>query len=349
MLLELSHLYKSFNGQPVLRDIHLAVAEGELVCLLGPSGSGKTTLLRLIAGLEQADAGTIHFEGRDLTPTPIHARGFGLMFQDLALFPHRNVYDNVAFGLRMAHQSHAAIEARVTEVLTLVGLSGFARRDVNLLSGGEQQRVALARALAPHPRLLMFDEPLGALDRLLREQLIGEIREILKRLQLTALYVTHDQAEAFAIADRIAILQGGQIAQVGTPEELYRQPASEFVARFLDLGCVVRGRWIEDEWVETPLGRLLMREQSRTKVIASETKQSPSLTLLLRPEGIQLVSELGENVLEGIVTECRFQRGVYRVTVEAHGFSLRFDCVKHVPEQTQLRFKVEGEVIHNRI
>jgi ABC-type Fe3+/spermidine/putrescine transport system ATPase subunit len=184
MLLELSNIHKSFDGQPILRDIHLDMAEGEIVCLLGPSGSGKTTLLRLIAGLEQADEGMVCFDGRELMPVPIHARGFGLMFQDLALFPHRNVYDNVAFGLRTAQPrlSRTDIEMRVQEVLMLVGLSGFERRDVNWLSGGEQQRVALARSLAPRPRLLMFDEPLGALDRLLREQLIAEIRAILKQL-----------------------------------------------------------------------------------------------------------------------------------------------------------------------
>ena len=240
-LLQVSHIHKSFDGAPLLRDVSFDVAPSEIVCLLGPSGCGKTTLLNIIAGLEQAESGQVLVEGQDISGVPVHRRGFGLMFQDLALFPHKNVRDNVAFGLRMAGLAPQAIDARVSEVLELVGLAGFEQRDVNQLSGGEQQRVALARSLAPRPRLLMLDEPLSSLDRTLRERLMNELRDILTRVGQTAIYVTHDQQEAFALADRVVILNAGRVAQIGTPQEVYRAPADAFVARFLGLTNLIRG------------------------------------------------------------------------------------------------------------
>ena len=339
MLLELSHIHKSFDAQLILRDVRLTVETGEIVCLLGPSGSGKTTLLRIVAGLERADSGVARFDGRDLAASPIHTRGFGLMFQDLALFPHRNVFENVAFGLRMARLPRVEIDARVAEALTLVGLRGFERRDVNLLSGGEQQRVALARALAPRPRLLMFDEPLGALDRLLREQLIGEIRAILKQLGMTALYVTHDQAEAFAIADRIAILHEGQVAQEGAPEALYHQPRSAFVARFLDLGYVVAVTRVEGEWVETALGRLRLQQPEPLR------GDNEVGHVLIRPERVNIVTEPSDDMLEGVVVQSRFQRGLYRVTIDVHGE--RLQCDANAPHMLgeRVRLKIEAEWI----
>ncbi|MFN8566897.1 MAG: ABC transporter ATP-binding protein [Kouleothrix sp.] len=224
------NLYKSYGGAPALRGVSLALAPGSIVGLLGPSGCGKTTLLRLIAGLEQADSGSIAFDGRPIDDLPTHLRGFGLMFQDYALFPHHDVAGNVAFGLRMHNLPRAQITARVAEMLDLVGLAGYARRRVYELSGGERQRVALARSLAPSPRLLMLDEPLGALDRALRERLLDELRSILKRVGVTSVYVTHDQAEAFAVADWLVLMRAGQVAQQGLPEQVYRQPASQFVA-----------------------------------------------------------------------------------------------------------------------
>lgn len=247
-LLRVENVSKQYDNAPLLREISFGVAAGEIVCLLGPSGTGKTTLLRIIAGLEDADAGRVMFDDRDMTGVPPHERGFGMMFQDLALFPHKNVFDNVAFGLRMMRGSRSAsadeITTRVNEALELVGLDAakFAQRDVNRLSGGEQQRVALARTIAPRPRLIMFDEPLGALDRILREDLVGELRALLKRLHITAIYVTHDQDEAFAIADRLVLLNGGRIEQMGTPNELYAHPANAFVARFMGLTNLVEIR-----------------------------------------------------------------------------------------------------------
>lgn len=244
--LEVIRVSKAFGRTAVLREVSFAVEAGEILCLLGPSGCGKTTLLRIVAGLERPDSGHVRFEGQDLAGVPVHRRGFGLMFQDYALFPHKSVAENVAFGLRMAPKEQrldrASLQRRVAEMLTLVNLAGYEARRVHELSGGEQQRVALARSLAPRPRLLMLDEPLGSLDRVLREDLMLELRRILKRVGTTALYVTHDQQEAFAIADRVVILNRGRVEQIGAPAAVYRRPATPFVARFLGMQNLLAGR-----------------------------------------------------------------------------------------------------------
>ncbi len=259
-LLQISHLSKTFGGQLILDAVSLDINAREIVCLLGPSGCGKTTLLRIIAGLETADSGTVRFEERDLLHVPVHQRHFGLMFQDFALFPHKNVWNNVIFGLRMQHLSDQQIQQLGQEALDLVGLRGFEKRNVHQLSGGERQRVALARSLAPKPKLLMLDEPLGALDRQLREELMIELRRILQAAHLTSIYVTHDQAEAFAVADRVAVLNAGRIEQLDTPAAVYAQPASEFVARFLGMPNLIGGTVLscaaQVAVINTPIGRL---------------------------------------------------------------------------------------------
>jgi len=241
-MIEVRNIWKSFEGKPLLTGVSFTVQQGETVCLLGASGSGKSTLLRIIAGLEEPEQGQVLWDGEDLKDVPVHLRHFGLMFQDYALFPHRSVAENVAFGLRMMGTPAEEIRRRVSEALERVNLSGFENRRTTDLSGGEQQRVALARALVPEPRLLMLDEPLGALDRSLREQLLDELRKLLHASGVPAIYVTHDQEEAFAIADRLILLHNGEIAQEGTPPEVYSQPKSPWVARFLGMGNLVEGR-----------------------------------------------------------------------------------------------------------
>lgn len=238
-MLEIRDLSVAYGDTRVLDSVSLDAADGELVAILGPSGAGKSTLLRAIAGLVSPQAGRIAWDGLDLALVPPHERSFGLMFQDYALFPHRTVGGNVAFGLRMRGDTPAEIDARVAEVLRWVNLAGFQGRSVSTLSGGEQQRVALARALAPQPRLLMLDEPIGSLDRNLRERLVEELRGVLAEQRITSLYVTHDQDEAMALADRVAIMRSGRIVQTGTPRELWEEPASKWVADFLDLGTFV--------------------------------------------------------------------------------------------------------------
>jgi thiamine transport system ATP-binding protein len=232
-MLTVEGLTVRYGNTVALDGIDLEVADGEVLCVLGPSGCGKSTLLRAIAGLEPPVRGHVEWDGDDLAGVPPHRRQLGLMFQDHTLFPHRDVLGNVAFGLRMRSVPSAQANARAQELLTLVGLSGYERRRVSELSGGEQQRVALARALAPAPRLLMLDEPLGSLDRALRERLMVELRDLFTRLGLTSLYVTHDHDEAFALADRVAVMHDGRIEQLGTPVEVWEHPANEPVARFL--------------------------------------------------------------------------------------------------------------------
>jgi ABC-type Fe3+/spermidine/putrescine transport system ATPase subunit len=245
--LELVGISKSFNEVPAVRDVSLTANHGELVCLLGPSGCGKSTLLRLIAGLEPLDAGSVRFGGKNLAGAAPHTRGFGLMFQDLALFPHMDVLANVGFGLRMQRRTNEVIRRRVDELLELVGLTGYGSRGIHELSGGERQRVALARSLAPAPKLLMLDEPLASLDRVLRESLQTQVRTILKEVGVTAIYVTHDKDEAFAIADSIVFMNDGLVVQAGTPESLFSAPASELVARSMGMRNILPGLLIRTE------------------------------------------------------------------------------------------------------
>ena len=227
-----------FDGAAALDGALLDVDDGEVVTVLGPSGSGKTTLLRVVAGLQVPDSGRVLLDGVDLASTPPHRRDIGLVFQDHALFPHRDVADNVAFGLRMRGDSPEQVASRTAELLDLVGLAGFEQRSVGSLSGGEQQRVALARALAPEPRVLLLDEPLGSLDRRLRDRLLDDLGRLFDELELTAIYVTHDQTEAFMLGDRVAVMRAGRVVQVATPDELWAHPADADVARFLGLANV---------------------------------------------------------------------------------------------------------------
>jgi thiamine transport system ATP-binding protein len=239
-MLEVDEIEVRYGDAVAVDRVSLRVERGEVVCVLGPSGSGKSSLLRAVAGLETPTAGAVRWDGVDVTRTPPHTRGFGLVFQDFALFPHRDVAGNVGFGLRMQGREP---RARVAEVLALVGLIGYESRSPSTLSGGESQRVALARALAPGAGLLLLDEPLGSLDRPLRERLTVELRRLLHEIDAAVVHVTHDQQEALAIADRIVVLRDGRVAQAGTPVDVWRRPADEFVARFLGFANLIPLPW----------------------------------------------------------------------------------------------------------
>jgi len=309
-MLELRQIRLAFGNLEVLRGIDLTVEDGEVLALLGPSGSGKSTLLRVVAGLQRPDAGTVLWNGQDLTRVPPHRRNFGFMFQDFALFPHRSVGENVAFGLRMRHMDRGEIESRVREVLKWVGLSEFQHRPVTNLSGGEQQRVALARSLAPEPQLLMLDEPLGSLDRVLRERLALELRGLLSDPAITGLYVTHDQEEAFTVADRVAIMNEGRIVQAGSPADLWLRPESEWVARFLGMRGLVEAE-VEIGRAVTPWGEFLLPQSLEGRPEGSR------VTLILRPEALFLAGSKGSlSSLRGRVSALTFRDGHYRVMVQ---------------------------------
>ena len=321
--LDIIDVYKSFGETQALRGVSFHVAPQEIVAVLGPSGCGKSTLLGVIAGLEPPDRGDVLWDGTSLKGVPPYQRGFGLMFQDFALFPHRDVFDNVAFAMQMAHRPKARIQARVAEVLDLVGLPGFGKRDVNTLSGGEQQRVALARSLAPQPRLLMLDEPLGSLDRNLRERLVVELREILHRTLQTAIYVTHDQEEAFTLADQVVVMHAGQVEQIGAPQAIYLHPASVFVAGFIGLTNLLSGQAFSHDgrsFVETRIGQLPIHQPAQGPV-----------TVLLRPDAVHLDGK-GPFQLTGTLTETTFRGATCRAVIIVNGLPLRFDF----PSQMQL-------------
>ncbi len=315
-MLEVSEIWKSYEGQPLLCDLSFTVEAGETVCLLGASGSGKSTLLRIIAGLETPERGLVRWDGNDLSPVPVHQRNFGLVFQDYALFPHLTVAENVAFGLQMKKLSAAESGRRVADVLERVNLAGFGPRRVTDLSGGEQQRVALARALAPSPRLLMFDEPLGALDRNLREQLMVELRGILHAGRVPAIYVTHDQEEAFSLADRVLLLHEGRIVRSGTPQEVWDAPGSAWAARFLGAGNVLEGVVGADGQVVTPAGVFQAG-------CAHAHRPGDAVALLLRPSGASPMRsgrsgkplEMASGRTSGRVTDIVFQQERYKVTL----------------------------------
>jgi thiamine transport system ATP-binding protein len=292
-----------FGPVDALDEVDLAVAPGEVVAVLGPSGSGKSTLLRAIAGLQPLDGGTVALDGRDQRGVPPHRRDVGLMFQDHALFPHADVAGNIAFGLRMRGVDRAGAARRVQELLELVGLEGAGRRAVTTLSGGEQQRVALARALAPDPCLLMLDEPLGSLDRPLRERLVGELRDIFVGLHQTVVAVTHDHAEAFTLADRIVVMARGAVLQSGSAAEVWRAPATVEVARFLGFENLVRAR-VRGGVACTPWGEVTV------------TAPDGDVTVLVRGVGVHLDAT---GPIEGIVERVRFRGATTVATLAVPG------------------------------
>jgi iron(III) transport system ATP-binding protein len=347
-MLRLDGVTKRFGSTTAVDDLGFEVVAGEFVSLLGPSGCGKTTTLRLVAGFESPTQGRILVRDQDVTSRPSHRRGIGMVFQNYALFPHFNVFENVAFGLREQGVPRADLGARVQRALERVDLRGYEERKVQQLSGGQQQRVALARALAPEPPLVLLDEPLSNLDAALRERTRLELRALLKSVGITAVFVTHDQEEAFALSDRIALLERGRLQQYGTPEELYNVPSNAFVASFVGRGSELPARLLgfdgERATVEIPTGA-----HWRVRPIGglSAAHSSPLVRLLVRPEALELsaVAAAGSSV----VTERRFAGGFVVYTVRlgetavlvqgASGFQIG-DAVAVVPRSADAVFAV---------
>ena len=313
----LDGLRKSFGAQTVLQDLSLSVEKGEILALLGPSGSGKTTALRLIAGFETPDRGRVVVAGEDLTPLPPERRKFGMVFQHYALFPHLIVGENVAFGLagRGGREENAR---RVSQALTLVDLPGFEDRRVGEISGGQQQRVALARALAPEPRVLLLDEPLSNLDPTLRERTRRELKRAIQRVGITTVLVTHEQEEAFDLGDRVAVLEGGVLHQVGTPEDLYERPETRFVATFVGRASVLSGVLEEDGKVRTagPLSWTAARSNE-----LENAAPGASVDLVVRPEALTFRPPTDAQSLAGRVTGRRYAGPVtyYQVALAPDG------------------------------
>ncbi len=309
--LSIRNIQKSFGEITALQNISFELQHGEILSLLGPSGCGKSTLLEIIAGLKKPDSGDILWEGESLERTPSHKRGFGLMFQDYVLFPHKNVSQNIDFGLEMAQMNQQDIAHRVDEVLDLVGLNGYAKRDVQTLSGGEMQRVALARSLAPRPKLLMLDEPFGSLDRNLRERLLFELGPIFKESDQTAIYVTHDHEEAFALSNQVGIMKQGKIVQLDSPAKVYRQPASTFVATFLGLENIVSGIGQGDS-IQTPIGSF-----------PAPRHTTGDIQLLIRPDRAMLNGNEPTQIV-GKVTNSTFRGNHWQIEILSNDHNLRF-------------------------
>ena len=287
--LELSHLTKSFGQTAAVRDLNLTVERGEILSILGPSGCGKTTTLRMIAGLETPTSGEIRFNDKDITALPARSRNIGLVFQNYALFPHLDVFENVAFGLRTRRiKPETTVEERVRKALAGVRMEAYERREVHQLSGGQQQRIALARALAIEPDLLLLDEPLSNLDPALREDLRDQMRNIIRELNMTTVFVTHDQQEALSLADRIAIMESGVCRQVGTPDDVYSRPADAFVARFLGKANVVPGEFVGLKGADLAV---------------------------IRPENIRC----GEGSRSGTISKTAFEGAIVNYVIEADG------------------------------
>lgn len=324
--LSLKDISKRYDSTTAVKDISLEIEHGEFFGLLGPSGCGKTTTLRMIAGLEMPDDGAINFDGRDITSLTPEARGFGMVFQNYALFPHLNVFENVAFGLHARRQAKPEIGERVSLALDLVQLPGYEKRGVAELSGGQQQRVAIARAIAIEPALLLFDEPLSNLDVTLREETRGELRELVKRLGLTAVYVTHDQEEAFALCDRIAVMFQGEILQLGKPRGLYEHPARISVGRFLGRNNLIRALRLSA--LKTKTGEFKTLDGGHVIRLPVSPAELPPLnqpcTLAIRPEHLVISQSQvsGENVLPATVREIQFAGATTTIKLDASGLML---------------------------
>lgn len=323
-------LTKRFGDFTAVDHVSFEVEQGKLVALLGPSGSGKTTILRIIAGLEEPDEGAVYLTGTDATSWPAQKRNVGFVFQHYALFKHMTVRRNIAFGLEVQKRSRKEIRERVEELLQLVKLEGYGDRYPTQLSGGQRQRVALARALAPKPRVLLLDEPFGALDAKVRQNLAAWLRELHHQVQVTSIFVTHDQEEAIEISDRIAVLNRGKVEQIGKPEEIYDRPLTKFVASFIGHANVIEAT--------VQGGRVLAGEPARGRIelpIVEEKLESGEAVVLVRPEDIVLASDIQNGDLKASIVGIRYRGDEYEITVELAGLALR------VTEDKE-RFVAEG-------
>ena len=336
-IIELQSISKSFDGESVLNDIALEIKDKEFVTLLGPSGCGKTTMLRIIGGFETPDTGDVFFDGKRINDLPPYERHVNTVFQKYALFPHLNVYENIAFGLRQAHVDKEEIRERVKEMLEMVSLRGFERKNVNHLSGGQQQRVAIARALINKPRVLLLDEPLGALDLKLRKDMQNELKKIQKATGITFIYVTHDQEEALSMSDTVVVMAEGKIQQIGSPTDIYNEPENAFVADFIGESNILDGVMLADRSVR-------FSGHTFTCVDGGFSASEP-VDVVVRPEDVDVVHP--ENgMLRGCVSGVTFKGDYYEIIVDVGGFKWMIETSDFVGEGENIGLYIEPDAIH---
>ena len=336
-VVDLKHIYKQYDGDTVLNDINLYIRDKEFVTLLGPSGCGKTTTLRIIGGFETPDEGQVLFEGKEINDLPPNKRHINTVFQKYALFPHLNVYENIAFPLRLKKTAENEIREKVTEMLKMVALSGFENKSVSTLSGGQQQRVAIARALISHPRVLLLDEPLGALDLKLRKDMQVELKNIQQRIGITFIYVTHDQEEALSMSDTIVVMADGEIQQIGTPTDIYNEPKNAFVADFIGESNIIDGVMLSDYSV---------RFAGHTfKCLDKGFDANEQVDVVVRPEDVDVVAP--ENgMLTGQVSAVTFKGVHYEIIVDIKGFKWMIQSTDYVAPDQFIGLYIEPDAIH---
>ena len=345
-LIRLSHCSMAFDDTVVLDDINLYINDSEFLTLLGPSGCGKTTTLRIIGGFQAPTAGDVLFDGVRINDVPPHKRAVNTVFQRYALFPHLNVYENIAFGLRIPKTdaegrkirlAEEEIDRRVTEMLEIINLKGFGKRQISQLSGGQQQRVAIARALVNQPKVLLLDEPLGALDLKLRKDMQNELKRIQKAMGITFIYVTHDQEEALAMSDTVVVMDSGRIQQIGTPEDIYNEPKNAFVADFIGESNIIDGVMRSDGVVEIFNRKFACLDKGFAK--------DEPVDVVIRPEDVDIVPE-DEGQLKGTVTNVTFKGMQYDIIVDFYGFKWLIQTTDLSPVGSRIGIKIEPDGIH---
>ncbi len=336
-IIDLKNISVSFDGVKIIENMNLYIRDKEFITFLGPSGCGKTTTLRIIAGFQEPDSGDVIFDGKVINGVPPYKRQLNTIFQRYALFPHLNVYENIAFGLRLKKMPEKEIKEAVTEMLALVNLKGFERRNISSLSGGQQQRVAIARALVVKPRVLLLDEPLGALDLKLRKDMQVELKNIQKRLGITFIYVTHDQEEALSMSDTIVVMDSGVIQQIGTPTDIYNEPKNAFVADFIGESNIIEGVMRADFWVEMA--------GHRFKCLDKGFGVDEEVDVVVRPEDVDIVP-VNDAMISGVVTSTTFKGDYYEIIVEIKGFKWMIESTKFHAVGSTIGLNVVPDAIH---
>ena len=336
-LIELKNICKAFDGEQILSNINLYINDHEFITFLGPSGCGKTTTLRIIGGFENPDEGEVWFDGKVINDVPAHKRNVNTVFQRYALFPHLNVYDNIAFGLRIKKVKEQEISERVAEMLELVNLKGFEKRNVSLLSGGQQQRVAIARALINQPEVLLLDEPLAALDLKLRKDMQVELKNIQAKTGITFIYVTHDQEEALSMSDTVVVMADGKIQQIGTPIDIYNEPVNAFVADFIGESNILDGVMLKDYSVKFA---------SHTfECLDKGFSPNEAVDVVVRPEDVDVVP-VEKGMLSGLVTSVTFKGVHYEIIVDIDGFKWMIQSTDYVAPDSTIGVYIEPDAIH---